>query len=253
MVALDNLAQSGLTSRVPATPEARARNLLTQFQSRAPRFHLDGQQDWSVSRATIEFLAHHVPEGGVTLETGAGLSSVLFAGIASRHYCICPDAGELRRIQDFCRDLDIPTAGLELITALSEDVLPALQPPPLDLVLIDGGHGFPMPIIDWYYTASKLKVGGVLVIDDTHLWSSAVLVDFLRHDPAWKPMGRVGRRTFAFRKIAPVAYQEFCFQPYVVQRSRLASLVTRALTAWDLVISGDIREFGRRGLKLIRG
>lgn len=220
--------------------------LLERFRRHAPSFHLDGSSDWSVSEETIRFLAAHVPQDAVTLETGAGLSTAMFALLGARHTCITPDAGEVRRIGDFCRAAGIPTGALGFEVDYSESVLPRLKGPPLDFVLIDGGHGFPMPIIDWYYSAIHLKEGGVVLIDDTHLWSVSILVDMLKSDDGWAHMGRVGRRTHAFRKTAPFAYKEFCFQPHVVRKSRLASATTRLLTAFDLVRAGDFAEFGRR-------
>ena len=102
-----------------------------------------------------------------------------------------------------------------------------------------------LPVIDWYYTASKLKLGGILVIDDTQLWSCALLVNFLKHDSVWTSVGRIGRRTFAFRKVAPFEYREFCFQPYVVRKSRFSTLATLALSTWDRLIAGCWRRFPR--------
>jgi predicted O-methyltransferase YrrM len=241
--------------RVLTAPDAGAtevvRSLLARFAASDTSFRVDGVSDWTVSVDTIRFLAAHTPAVGVTLETGAGLSTVLFAALGGRHICVCPDRGEADRILAYCEAEGISTSGLKFLIARSEDALPALDAPPLDLVLIDGGHGFPMPMIDWYYTASKLKLGGVLVIDDTQLWPCALLVNFLKHDSAWTPVGRIGRRTFAFRKVASFEYKEFCFQPYVLRRSRFRSLAARALVAWDLLVAGDAAEFFRRCRKAV--
>ena len=49
-----------------------------------------------------------------------------------------------------------------------------------DAVLIDGGHGFPAPFIDFWYAGGRLVPGGLLVVDDTHLRACRVLADFLR-------------------------------------------------------------------------
>jgi hypothetical protein len=219
-----------------------ARSLVARFAASGAKFHGNGSSDWSASEVMVRFLAAHSPAGGDTLETGAGLTTVLFAALGGRHISVTPDGGESDRILAFCEREGISTSGLKFVTARSEEALPALDAPPLDLVLIDGGHGFPMPVIDWYYTASKLKLGGMLVIDDTQLWSCALLVDFLKHDPAWTSVGRIGRRTFAFRKVAPFEYKEFCFQPYVVRKSRFRSLAQSALTAWDRLIAGYRRR-----------
>jgi predicted O-methyltransferase YrrM len=236
--------REGLTTPDAAGAEI-ARSLLARFAARGAKFHGDGTSDWSASDDMIRFLAAHTPAGGDTLETGAGLTTVLFAALGGRHISVSPDRGESERILAYCETEGISTSGLKFLIARSEDALPALDAPPLDLILIDGGHGFPMPVIDWYYTASKLKLGGVLVIDDTQLWSCALLVDFLKHDPAWTSVGRIGRRTFAFRKVAPFEYKEFCFQPYVVRKSRFPSLAKNGLSAWDRIVAGCRRRLPR--------
>jgi hypothetical protein len=85
---------------------------------------------------------------------------------------------------------------------LSQEVLPGLDPRPLDLVLIDGAHGFPYPILDWWFLAPRLRVGGLLIVDDAYLPPVGVLVDFLRAQAAWEVTARPGRRTVVFRKLA---------------------------------------------------
>ena len=81
-------------------------------------------------------------------------------------------------------------------------MLPKLEPRPLDLVLIDGAHGFPYPILDWWFLAPRLRVDGLLVIDDAYMPPVGALVDFLRAQSAWEVTARPGRRTIVFRKRA---------------------------------------------------
>ena len=76
----------------------------------------------------------------------------------------------------------------------------ACNPIPRDLVLIDGVHGFPMPLVDLYVTADKLRVGGVLVIDDTHLCSRGRLVDVLKSDSGWSAIGQIAGFVHRLRK-----------------------------------------------------
>lgn len=241
LAAPEAVAEKRFSSRADAHE-----TLLVQFEHHGPLFHLGGTSDWSVSKETIQFLAKNIPVGAVTLETGAGLSTALFASMAARHICITPDEDEVRRISAFCAEVGIAADTIEFKVDFSENVLPSLRAPPLDLVLIDGGHGFPMPIIDWYYSAMHLKEGGIVLVDDTHLWSVSVLTDFLKADASWRFLGPVGRRALAFEKIAPFSYKEFCFQPYVVKKSRWRSVISKILTAFDLAKSGQISEIARR-------
>ena len=76
-----------------------------------------------------------------------------------------------------------------------------------------------MPFADWLYCAPRLAVGGVLVVDDTHLWTGAVLRDFLAEDPDWR-LEALFPHGAAFRKIKAFRNKEWNEQPYVLKRSR---------------------------------
>ena len=69
---------------------------------------------------------------------------------------------------------------------LSHEVLPRWEPRPLDLVLIDGAHGFPYPILDWWHIAPHVRIGGTVLLDDAYLPAVAAIVDFARSSDAWR-------------------------------------------------------------------
>lgn len=71
---------------------------------------------------------------------------------------------------------------MTLILGHSQAVLPAQEEEALDFVLIDGAHAFPLPLIDWYYTARRLRLGGLMMVDDTHIRSGKILTDFLESE-----------------------------------------------------------------------
>jgi hypothetical protein len=64
-------------------------------------------------------------------------------------------------------------------------VLPHLASDPdhprLDFALIDGCHGYPMVMLDFFYINTMLKKGGFLLIDDLDLHSVAELVRLLSY------------------------------------------------------------------------
>jgi hypothetical protein len=84
----------------------------------------------------------------------------------------------------------------------SHEVLPRWEPRPLDLVLVDGAHGFPYPVLDWWYVAPHVRVGGLVLLDDAYMPPVRVLVDALRNQPGWEVAAAIGQRTVAVRKVA---------------------------------------------------
>ena len=74
-------------------------------------------------------------------------------------------------------------------------MLPRWEGRPLDLALIDGAHGFPYPILDWWNVAPHLKTGGHLVLDDAYLPAIAPIVDHCRESAAWRIEEAVSFRT----------------------------------------------------------
>lgn len=175
-----------------------------------------------LGREALDFIAGHVSAGSTTLETGAGVSTLLFAMKRTTHTCIVPNREETDGIVAYCRQGGIPTDTVTFQTERSELVLPRMDLPPLDLVLIDGCHGFPIPFIDWFYTAGALRVGGFLVIDDVHLWTGEILKEFLLHEPEWVLAVDLGR-TVVFEKLAPLGpAKEWFAQQSMLLRSPIA-------------------------------
>lgn len=139
------------------------------------------------------FLADHCVAGARTLETGAGLSTLLFAAALASHDCVTPDAREADRLVEHCRSRGIRHEGLRFHIGPSERVLPALEPTELDLVFLDGNHGFPVAVIDFFFAGGRLRAGGVLVLDDLHLPVPRLVADFCDHDAGWTQLQRADR------------------------------------------------------------
>jgi hypothetical protein len=136
------------------------------------------------------YLASVCRPGTRTLETGAGLSTVLFAALGTEHICITPSADEVARITAYCNEHAIDGSLIRFILEPSDRALPSLEDDALDLVFVDGAHGFPMPAVDWLYAGRRLRRGGVLVMDDTHLPAVRIVADYLDADQRWSLQAR---------------------------------------------------------------
>jgi predicted O-methyltransferase YrrM len=157
-----------------------------------PSFHAwpDGTPaNWSVEPRVLRFIAAHVKPGMSTLETGAGQTTVGFALAGAHHICITPDQAEVDRIRAYL-DGCAERPDVRFVLESSDKALPAAKclPDRLDFVFIDGAHRFPFPILDWYFTESRVPVGGIVAVDDYRMPSVRVLYDFLAGEEEWQPV-----------------------------------------------------------------
>ena len=184
-----------------------------------PGIHGSGSITFGLSDDALRFLDAHVSGESRTLETGAGVSTLLFAAKGAAHTCVTPSGDEIRRLRSHCEARGTPVDRIRFLEAFSQVALPTLaNDGPLDLVLIDGGHGFPVPFIDWYLTAPRVRLNGLVIVDDTQLWTGEILRDFLKAEPEWRVEAEFIRGT-AFRKIGERVEKEWNEQPYVLERS----------------------------------
>jgi hypothetical protein len=168
-----------------------------------PLAHGGGTAFFGLEWSALGWLERTLVPGQTTLETGCGASTIVFAAAGTRHTAISPDPGEHERVAEYCAEHGIAADGLRFMAQPSDVALMgAWEPEPLDLVLIDGAHGFPFPALDWYLTAVHLRVGGLVVLDDAYLPSVHVVVRFLRSSTSWQQEPSIGYRTVAFRKLS---------------------------------------------------
>jgi hypothetical protein len=204
--------------------------------------HAEGEAKWDASPALLAFLEQTLRPGWRTAETGAGRSTLLFAAKGCSHDVVTPSASEKAAIQAAARAEGVAMAAVTFHIGYSQDVLPQLAGPDedLDLVFIDGGHGFPIPAVDFQYLAPRLKVGGWLLIDDVDLWTGAMIVDVLKRDPAWAHHATFKGRTACFRKTAPFVNHEWTKQPTVVAKSFWPQTWRKLRNGLALLLKGDV-------------
>jgi hypothetical protein len=161
-----------------------------------------GAEYWGLAWSALSWLEEHVTSEMATLEIGSGASTIVFAAAGSTHEAVTPDATEETRIRAACDGREVDHSGVTFHIGLSHEVLPVWQPRPLDIVLIDGAHGFPYPVIDWWFLAPHLRVGGLVLLDDAYLPAVGAIVDFVRDSPAWELEAAVSFRTALVRKVS---------------------------------------------------
>src|SRR5207248_6930360 len=106
---------------------------------------------------------------------------------------------EHARIRAYAHEIGVDMTAVDSISQTSEEYLPTAHGP-LDAVLLDGKHAFPWPMVDWFFTAGRLEVGGMMILDDSDMRSVAVLGDFLDAEPGWARVAAL-RKAVAYQKL----------------------------------------------------
>jgi hypothetical protein len=178
------------------------RSLVAELRRDLPGLHAGGTEYWGLAWPALEWLERELRPGMATLEVGSGASTLVFAAAGTEHEAVTPAPEEEQRFREECTVRGIDGSRVSFQIGLSHEVLQSLMPRPLELALIDGAHGFPYPILDWWFVAPRLIVGGRVLIDDAYMPPVAALVDALRAQPHWEIEGAVGYRTVVARKLA---------------------------------------------------
>jgi hypothetical protein len=208
-----------------------AETLTKKLRAKPVQAHARGYL--GIAWAALDWLERNVNAGMHTLETGSGASTVVFAASGAAHVAISPDSSEHQRIARYCEQEGIALDHVRFIAESSHTALvDSWQPEPLDVVLIDGAHSFPFPILDWINTAPHLRVGGRVIVDDANQPTANLLARFLRKSPAWELETVLGHRTPCFRKLDD-EYLTFEWDDYDLGRPHFDYLPPgRRFVAW---------------------
>lgn len=172
---------------------------------------------YGIGKDVAHFINNSIDQNSITLEIGAGISTLIFAINSTVHTAVTPNIEEVKLIREYAGNKKINLSHVQFIIEQSDSYLPKLDINNLDMVFIDGKHAFPWPIIDWFYTADKLKKDGLMIVDDAELNSVKILINFMNLDPGWVLQKNFSQKTYVFRKrrdtIHNVAWH---MQPYTV-------------------------------------
>lgn len=165
--------------------------------------------DWpfagSLAPRVLARLAHHAEARPVrhSAETGTGKSTLLLSHRSAAHTVFAiDDRGAGDSLAGVQASGLLRRETVTFVAGPSQVTLPAHRfAAPLDLVLIDGAHGFPFPHLDYYHLYPHLAPGALLVLDDVHLRTVNDLFRFLRADAMFTLL-EVVRTTAFFRRTA---------------------------------------------------
>jgi hypothetical protein len=151
----------------------------------------------AIARAAGKRKIHH------SAETGSGASTLLFSHLSEQHTVFALDAGS-GSITNVRRSPLLRPNVVTFVEGPTQITLPQHRfAEKLQLVLIDGPHGYPFPDLEYYFLYPHLETGALLILDDIHIPTVHNLFEFLRQDAMFKLDQTVQATAFFTRTGAP--------------------------------------------------
>ena len=200
-----------------------------------------GEFNLSVCASVLQWIADHVTEDMNTIETGAGQTTVLFAALAKHHYCCTFISDEVRKIRGYLQTIGVPTEKVTFLEGSSDRMLAQLSiDEPLDFAFVDGCHGYPFPALDWHYIDQRLKVGGILGMDNAELRPVREHCEFLEENGSYRRVEliSIGDYNVRFYEKLRDENREWAYQKYSIPKKsrlvddRLLSRIRRRVAGW---------------------
>jgi Methyltransferase domain len=177
------------------------RTVLAEVTRIAPSLHRAG----TFSARALEAIVRHASSAPVrhSVETGSGASTLLLSHLSEHHTVFAVDAGtgSIRSIETsplLRRDVVTFVEGPTQLTLPVHRFSNTLQ-----LVLIDGPHGYPFPDLEYFYLYPQLDPDALLIVDDIHIPTITNLYDFLCADEMFALQETVETTAFFRRTEAP--------------------------------------------------
>jgi len=162
-----------------------------------PNFHGAG----TLSPQALQAIRLRAPELQIrhSVETGSGASTLLLSHLSPQHTVFALDRGT-GSVSNVLRSPLLRPNVVTFVQGPTQRTLPGYRfVEKLQLVLIDGPHGYPFPDMEYYFLYPHLDTGGLLIIDDIHIRSIHNLFDFVRQDAMFE-VDEVIRNTAFFRR-----------------------------------------------------
>jgi FkbM family methyltransferase len=159
----------------------------------------------------------------ISVETGCGASTILFSQYSSSHAAYCYDD---RRSANSSVNFALEFRGFNkrrvkwVFGPTQTTVFSKPLRRDVDLILIDGPHGYPFPELEYFAFYQRLKPGGILIIDDIHIPTVNNLYKFLLQDDSFYAHGVTATTAFFQRSERPPFDMQgdgWNFQRYNVQ------------------------------------
>jgi hypothetical protein len=186
-----------------------ARSLTPQdVVAEASRMPSDWHGAGSLSGEVLAAIARHAGSRPIrrSVETGTGKSTLVLSHCSASHTVFAQDdrghGDSLLRVQE-CALLRRETTTF-VVGPTQRTLATHTFDAPLDLVMLDGPHGYPFPELEYYFVYPHLAEGAILIVDDVHIPTVFNMFAFLREDAMYRLAEVVQTTAFFVRTSAPL-------------------------------------------------
>jgi hypothetical protein len=139
-------------------------------------------------------------------ETGTGKSTLLLSHLSPNHTVFAKDdRGDGDSLVNVQQSPLLRRDVVTFVVGPTQRTLPLHQfAHPLQLVLLDGPHGYPFPELEYYFIYPHLSEDALLIVDDIQLPTVFNFFCFLREDEMFRHIETVHTTAFFVRTGAPV-------------------------------------------------
>ncbi len=139
-------------------------------------------------------------------ETGVGKSTLLLSHLSQHHTVFAiDDTGSTESLAKVRASPLLKRDTVDFVTGPTQVTLPRQKfVDRLQLVFIDGPHGYPFPELEYYFFYPHLDENALLVIDDIHIPTIFRLFSFLREEAMFDFLGVASTTAFFRRNSSPV-------------------------------------------------
>jgi len=170
--------------------------------------------DWhaagTMGASVLHAIARHAAKRQVlrSAETGSGKTTLLFSHLSAEHkvFALEGDDGSITVVRNSPL---LNSSTVEFVEVPTHVTLPNQRfGNKLQLVLIDGPHGYPFPEMEYFYFYPRLDKDALLIVDDIHIPTIHRLYEFLMEDEMFRLIEVVQNTAFFARTESPL------FDPY---------------------------------------
>ena len=192
------------TDPSPAATPLTVQDVLAEVSRMPADWHGAG----SLSAEVLAAIARHASSRPIrrSVETGTGKSTLVLSHCSDAHTVFAQDDrghGDSLELVQRCPLLRRATTSF--VVGPTQRTLAAHRfEAPLDLVMLDGPHGYPFPELEYYFVYPHLAEGAILIVDDIHIPTVFNMFSILREDAMYRLAEVVHTTAFFVRTAAPL-------------------------------------------------